>query len=125
MEKKEKHTEYKYKFKIPVFLANINIIFTNNVVKSRKKLDRKCGEWDNGDFAAMHTHDRKGDSYIILPTEATGRLIAHEALHCMNYIFKFLNSKGEEELSAYTLSYIVDEIEKFQHRRGFKRNFYD
>jgi len=117
----EKYKEHKTKFDIPVFLYTVNVILSNDVVEARERLNTILGRWVNGHFEAMHSNTGGGTSYIILPFDADGRLIAHEAFHCVLAILRFLHSDGEEELDAYLLSYIVEKIESFQKKKGFRK----
>lgn len=113
-----KYIEHTFRFNIPVFLYSIKVIFSNNVLETRTRLNDKLGKWPGSDFMAMHSDTGGGYSYIILPLTASGSLISHEAFHCVTAIMGFISADLEEEVVAYTLSYIVEKIERFQLKKN-------
>lgn len=60
------------------------------------------------------TIGRAGKSYLFFQETATAGTIAHEAWHAVNHMLKgFAGAELEDELIAYHLGYLVDQITQF------------
>lgn len=104
---------------IPIYYGNLILVKTNNL----KKLNRKFTI--DGDITKLFgavtftQHDKDGfTKYIIAfnKEDITPSLIAHEAVHLVNYIFRdrliYLDSLNDEP-QAYLTGWIVDQCHKF------------
>jgi len=95
----------------------LNIIVTNNIIKSISKYSNKINYTDNIDpiIDGIHAcHNNKSyKSYLFITPNGTLSTVSHEAFHAtlkiMEYIGAELN-EGSEESYAYLLGYIIDNI---------------
>jgi hypothetical protein len=105
-------------FTFPVFRGyTVNIIFTNDVTAARAKRNDCLGISDFGyDVEAMHGTDGQGTSILFFQEAASAETIAHESWHAVHALMRWVGASLEDEIVAYHLSYIVDQVVKFQNR---------
>lgn len=109
--------EKEYIIKLPVFLYTFHIIITESLIRSRKNREGILGECDYDiPTLAMCSHGIKysGFSYLFINSNASSGTISHECYHAICNLFKYIDAEHEEEMFAYHLSYLVDEIERFK-----------
>ena len=96
----------------------ITVIITNNVLDSRTNRNEKLGELDKEFFTkytdALHNHNNSPEGHIFLNENVTFGTIAHECYHAISRMFQWIGAEKEEEITAYHIGYLVDEIEKFK-----------
>lgn len=114
---KEKITTVRF----PVF-ANytVNIVITDDVVKSRKSRDAKLGEpYDGVTAQAIHSWplDGQGSSWLFFTQNVGAGTVAHECFHCVRRIMRWLGADIENEVVAYHLGYLVDKTWKSLKRK--------
>jgi hypothetical protein len=63
----------------------------------------------------------KAISYLFLPTNAISNPIVHEAYHAVSNMFRWIEAAHEEEIFAYHLGYLVQEIVSDQKKMLEKR----
>lgn len=92
------------------------VIITDNIQKSRDKINDEIGficdlEIDCNGLHSYNSGQMK--SYILVNSNSTNGVIAHESFHCVSRIMRCIGgklNKGSEESYAYLLTYIVDTI---------------
>lgn len=88
----------------------VTIVTSDNIHQSAEKR----GIIATASWEAMHCGASSGlFSYIFLPDKARADIIAHESFHCVWHIMKMIGAEHENEVMAYTLSYLVGEITAF------------
>lgn len=103
------------KIKIDPYEALLHLVISDNVEKTKKSLIKKklFTLEDSGEAEAWFIYDDPDEReyWIIIPTDATPGLIAHEVSHLVN---KLLNTCGvsidNDEASAYLIGFLVDKI---------------
>lgn len=88
---------------IPLYYERLRIVVT-------KKLDKP-------EYAAYVEFKRRGPVLHITP-KATAGIIAHEAVHIVNYVFKQADIQLDienDEPYAYLLGWVVEQITKAVH----------
>lgn len=62
-------------------------------------------------FAAAHCGAADQPfSYMFLPLDVPMSVMAHEVFHCVWHIMEIIGADHENEVMAYTLSFLIDEI---------------
>lgn len=117
----KKHYEKTECVIFPVFAGyTIYIIFTNDVVVSRKKLDETIGEVFDCDTAlALHCHSilpkHTATAWLIFPFTACAGTVAHECWHAIKRLLDWAGcERYENETVAYHLGFLVNEVTKLQ-----------
>ena len=114
-------TEVKSVIPFPLYDYRIYILFTDDIIKSADKLA------DLGILVADHKVDEttsafcvkpknRNCSYMVLNFSATPDHIAHESYHSVSLMFRWIGATHEEEISAYTLGYLVGLVHKDQEK---------
>lgn len=101
--------------RFPVFSYNVFVIFTNDINKSRNRLSDILGQCSIVDNTTqgLHSHNEESSlSVIFLKKRCTYGTVAHECYHALCAMFEYAGAMIEEEVMAYHLSYLVDEITK-------------
>ena len=101
------------KIKIPIYFGKLVIIFTDNLdeVVDKYKLILKGNEYD-----AFVWEDSIKDEFLVAIKNNKFSVIAHEAVHLVNYIFRkrgVILDTNNDESQAYLTGFIVNEIDKF------------
>lgn len=92
------------------------IIITNNIQKTRDKLEDELGFSCEIEIDVDGLHSYRNDqmkSFILINSDTSLGVIAHESFHCVCRINRMIGGKlntGSEESYAYLLSYLVDTI---------------
>lgn len=107
-------TELKERIKrldIDPFNYTAYIVITNSVQQSAAKRGAPVGEV----VGAFHMTPDNGalTSQIVLPVDADPSVVAHEAFHCVWHIMQSIGAQMENEVMAYTLTYLITEILRF------------
>lgn len=84
----------------------IEVVVSTDIQKSVMK--RGIGVHQH--FEAMHCGADNLFSFIFLPEKARAGIVAHEVFHCVWHVFRSIGADLENEIVAYMLSYLVDEI---------------
>lgn len=94
---------------------SVYVILTEDVNRSRSGRSHFLGEWQElPNTGAVHTGmANEGRSYIILPYDTKLDYIAHESFHCVWRIMEYIGACHNEEIMAYYLGYIVEQIALF------------
>lgn len=116
MEIKEVKGERIVHIRFPVFSYNVFVIFTSDIVKSRMRLADVIGHCriDTDENAiGLHAHNETSPiSIIFLKKDSSCGTITHECYHALCAMFTYAGAMVEEEVMAYHLSYIIDQIIK-------------
>lgn len=105
-----KPNERKKMVAIPAFDYKIHIIFTDDVIASRKKIGRLIGDTFSGAAEAYHVYTDAPESWLIFPHEVTPGTISHEAYHCIRRVMEWIGADSENEVMAYHLEWLVNEV---------------
>ena len=102
--------------KVPLYLEEITIIFFTD----EQQIKERFPESEPESFIAKVLYE-DGTHYVIfdLKENLTHGIIAHEAYHLMNNIFKVIGHKTHmqnHEPEAYLLEWIVNEIYKIKNK---------
>jgi hypothetical protein len=114
--------ENKVRIKIPVYDSEINLIITDDVFKSCKKIFKREG-WDDllesegeeetGSAYFLYDDGDVGYYYIILPRNADIFLISHEVLHATFIILDHhgvIFDKQNHEAFTYLHGHLVETV---------------
>jgi hypothetical protein len=105
--------EKEKKIRLQTLNHDLVIVVSNSVHDSRNKRGHVFGlHLPTENIRALHSTNGLGCSYIFMPYDADIGEIAHEAYHVCWTIMKFINAEHENEIMAYTLTFIVREVEK-------------
>ena len=114
--------ERKHKFTIPPFGYTVEIVLTDSIHASRKQYDEYIGsssEYVSG-TKGMHTYNYHFPKSIIILHENFEFVTAiHEAFHAVAAMYRFYDTplkNATEEVYAYTLDYMVQQILDFKKR---------
>lgn len=116
--------EYKSKIRFPVFDYIVHLIVTDDVTASRQKFDYELGSYDHdahtiGMYSWPDNNNAVG--YLFLDSALINYgTIAHEAWHCVRIVLERAGAKLENEVVAYHLEYIVNEIHKFLQKKKIR-----
>ena len=106
--------EYTKHLIVKVLNHEVYIVVTGDVKESRIRRTRLLGDVDlHPHVRALFSSNGCGVSFIFLPLDCENYVRCHEAYHCVNEIMRFIGANHENEVVAYTLSYLIDEIDKF------------
>lgn len=107
---KSKPKERVKRLKLPAFLDyKITVVLTDNVAKTSERTFR-----DTDAGQAMHFW-KHGESTLIFPHKPEAGIIAHECWHCIFRLFKFAGAEIENEIAAYHLGWLVDQVSTFAY----------
>lgn len=118
MSSKKKFKEKKVSLVIDTYgNYEVVIIITDDIQKSRDRLNDEIGficdlEIDVDGLHSYNSSQMK--SYILVNSDSTNGVIAHESFHCVSRIMRCIGgklSRKSEESYAYLLTYIVDTIQ--------------
>lgn len=105
-----------YKYKIEMYSVNIIAIFSSSAMKQYNRLFNYKD--DSNGFICDYISD-SGELVVFFEDDADISVIAHEALHLTNRIFKWIGHKIDvknDETSAYLLGYIVKILIKIKEK---------
>jgi len=96
-------------FVIPLFDYSVTVVVTNDIQASVDK--HLPGVEVDGMTHACHCGVTNNmQSFIFLPTTASAGTIAHESFHCVWQLVQQIGAEPDNEVIAYTLSYLVNRI---------------
>jgi len=111
---KTKFKEIKCEIPFDIFPYKLTVIVSNDILKSRSKYDTILGRKYSNEFAgAIHDTNHDGNSYVFLKSDATPGTIAHESFHVIWELLDFIGANDNNELIAYLMTYIVNNIHVF------------
>lgn len=121
-----KHTIYKEK--IPIYHGEIWIIFSDDFIESGKELGIEFRKSANECLGLALRKEIKGPGVYCIFIKTHKRLsvdvLAHEALHIVNYIFEdrgiSINTKNDEP-QAYMLGWVLSNVYKAALKQGEKK----
>lgn len=102
-----------YKKKIPLYFETLKIVVSKDFEKSLKAL-KVPHQFDVNNYDSF-IFPHKDCIYLFINSKATAGVIAHEAVHIVNYVFKRANISldfDNDEPQAYLMGWIVDTIHK-------------
>lgn len=105
------------KFNIPIYGGELWVIFSDDVIKSGKKInmhfEKDANDCNGISFTKSDKHGPGIYCVIIKTKKIRPDIIAHEAVHLANYVFSergvVINTKDDEHL-AYFIGWIVMNI---------------
>ena len=105
--------DYEKVIKFPVFADyRVHVIVTDDLQKSRDARFDNAQSTEGLDACCCSVLNGHA-SCIFLQKEASSGTIAHEAWHAVYKMFRQIGAELEEEMVAYHLGYLVDEIMAF------------
>jgi|SRR5208337_1162812 len=108
--------EFEKVIDLPVFRYHVKIIITESVVKSRQARTEGLGPYEKEDTnpAAMHTGVKgKNWSYLFFRFNPGIGDVSHECFHCIWRLMRWIGADLENEVVAYHLTYLTEEVWKF------------
>lgn len=116
-----KSKEIRTMIPFPPYKYRVYVIFTDSLEGTAENLVNEGKLSKNHDIddtcGAFHVRmPNQPNSYIVLRYDARVGHIVHESYHCICTMFKWVGAEQEEELFAYHLDYLVDEIIKDQEK---------
>ena len=121
--RKTKYGDYAKWLRFEVFSRYaIRLIFSSDLKKSAMG---RLGHMPSDEFAdafVFHVKDH-GQSYIFLPLKVSEGVVAHEAWHIIHRVLNFAGvEEFDNEVVAYHLGWLVEQIYKFKNQISEKRN---
>lgn len=113
--------EHKTKIRFPVFSDyTVHVVVTEDIMEARAELDYLLGPCGGGAASALHSYPADHPvSYLFFnPVLLTYGVVAHETWHCVRAMLEWAGARMENEVVAYHLGYIVDEIHKFLKKKN-------
>lgn len=114
------------KVSFPVFGYSIYIIYTDNIEQSRKLKCNEIGAMDElmGPYVdGLHSYNNiEPDGFVFFRPDSTMGTITHECFHAIHRLFKWIGAKVENEIMAYHLGYLVDQVVEFKKHVDFTAN---
>lgn len=104
-----------HKHQVPLYFQSMHIVVTENFKESMGKLKLKYNENFNIDDHEAFVTDQNDKIYVFLRSKASMSIIAHEAVHIVNYVFKQAHISldlDNDEPQAYLMGWVVDKIVK-------------
>lgn len=96
----------------------VHIELSSNIraaLKKYKQTENVNMDDDDEDTDALAIHVKNVSfSYIFLPHNARPGTIAHESWHVVRRMFEHVGADLEDEMVAYHIGYLVDQIVKMQ-----------
>lgn len=113
----------KFDIKIPIYTGTFRIHFVKKLKTVQKKYNL---ESVSGFDAVFFKLEEKGKTYYVIAFEKNPNfgVIAHEALHTVNELFKdhhIYIDPGNDEPQAYLLQWFIDRIIECQESRKKKK----
>lgn len=113
--------EFKTTVPFPPYRYKVFVIFTDNLKGSADSLAKK------GLLTKGHGIDDTSDGFhvlmsnqsycfIVLRQFADINQISHEAYHAVSTMFRWIGAKHEEEIFAYHLGYLIEQIRADQQK---------
>lgn len=99
------------KIKVPLYFSDLIVIQSNNFKKIEEEFSIDSYE-DN--YSAI-TFKRNGNVMVAFKNKTNASIIAHEAVHICNHIFKNVGIQldlDNDEAFAYLLGWVVKQIHK-------------
>lgn len=104
---------------LPAFRYHITVIVSESVAKSRIARNNVLGVYGGGEDtdnnpAGMHSGVKgKNRSFLFFRFNPTVGELSHECFHCIWRMMNWIGAELENEVVAYHLTYLTDEIWKF------------
>lgn len=101
--------------KIPIYGGRLLIYFTDNL----QSLNGKYNLGNVEGFEALSLDDGGRRYVIAFNDDPKASVIAHEAVHITNMIFKDVHVKldiNNDEPYAYLLEWVVEQVDKFKNK---------
>lgn len=112
-EKAKKIKERRTTIRINPFFYTVEVYVSDDIRESA----RKVGIETNVNWEALHAGaENRLLSMIFLPEDAEPGTIAHECFHCVWHIMRQIGAEFENEVMAYTLTYLVTQVMDFAYR---------
>lgn len=106
---------FKKAIKIKPFRYTCYVIITNNILEERKNKKYKLEEANYlEEPLGLHCDGGTLYSYIFIKPNSQVNILAHEAYHCIRKLLRDIGAKQEEEVVAYLLDYLVEQLIKCQ-----------
>lgn len=109
MQSKPRERERLYSF--PVFSNYyVRIVISEDIVASRTLRNRRIGEvYDGLPALGLHSWPSTGggEAWLFFPSSAKMSTVAHECLHCVHRMMRWIGADYDNEVYAYHLGYLV------------------
>jgi hypothetical protein len=102
----------------PVFgRYRVSIIISTDKNRTKNRLVKKLnGAFHETDFEALHIWiGKENASYLLFQENAKVGTIVHECWHCIRKIMDWAGSDYDDEVVAYHLDYLTQEVYDFIH----------
>jgi hypothetical protein len=107
--------ECKKDIRFPVFLFTVTVIISNDILRSRKKLDRIVGyPMTKGNPQAMCTEYGPGlKCFLIFRPGADVDTFVHECWHAVFFMMNTVGVKIDHETVAHHMGYLSQQVYDF------------
>jgi hypothetical protein len=105
----------KKKIKVNVYNTNVTVCIADNVLEAAKALKIDMSKYDGCETWGGCYENQNGFRFLLLPQKASVGDVSHECFHATCDILYSRDIKMEgstEEVFAYLLGYLVDEVFK-------------
>jgi hypothetical protein len=93
--------------KLVTYGYTVKVIVSSDIERSARKRGYLFLE---GSYAQHSYTEGKPESVLFLPAVLDISLVAHESFHAVWRVMKFIGAKHEQEVMAYLLGHVVDEV---------------
>ncbi|WP_347216529.1 hypothetical protein [Chryseobacterium sp.] len=104
-----------HKHQVPLYFQFLNIVVTENFTESLDKLKLTYDKSDPVNKWESFVGFEYGKIWIFVRSKTDVSVIAHEAVHIVNYVFKQAHISldlDNDEPQAYLMGWVVDKIIK-------------
>ena len=110
----------KFEITFPIFADyTVHMTVTSDVVAARKKMDSTIGfKYEGSSEVALHDYNDAGDSWLFFSPNPKAGTVAHESWHCVRRMLKWAGAGLDDEVVAYHLEFLVDEVTKHLLSKG-------
>ena len=103
-----------------LYYYDVQICLAKSILKERNtpaNIKRFDGRFDYDGAGLYSFNQDKGVGTIFLVYNTDAGTIAHECWHCVKRMFEYVGAHLDNELVAYTLGYLVNEVNKLKQKK--------
>ncbi len=108
----------RFRVRFPAFDYVVEVVLTDDIAKVHARMSKENGWGDLPTPSAFNTHDlARSESLLVFDIEyAFPGTIAPESYHAIRRMFIARGIRADNELVAYHLEYLVNQISRRLHR---------
>jgi hypothetical protein len=111
------YSEHRKRIIIKPFPYTVYLIASNNVMESRNRYNKRLGPYNGVPADGLHVCiDNVPASWLFMDYQAPIGVVTHEVLHVLWRLFDYIGAKLEEEIMAYHIGNLTEEVCLFLHK---------